>query len=210
MTKDPNVFFHNGGKLGIASWLPPGWYYHMPEVKGASPYGKGCGLHGFKHRREAERARQLTLRHLYWHQLWDAALKNMPGRRKLIPMVIERALPPTSIGDIIKGLAQGKIHRHPDGYVVYEDGHKVHLYGQQNCLTRIMQYTTVRADLKDRHKHRVVLAHNTVYSNWRRGSQPKDKWRRELLKKLAGPKGKKLAIKLLKQQGFDLEKHHYE
>ncbi len=216
----PKVFYHKGGGLQPIPFYERGWYYEVDDVV----WGTKSSINN-RGAYRTERLAQIGLRNhlqrLYWSDIWYSALRNMPYRIELTGPYEEWVPLPkgeTPIPEAIRGLAKGYYQHDSDGKLcLVRKAYDKRRVGHQNCLTRLLKYKSVAGlyEKKDGYScpirvgKRQVIAHNTVYNNARRGSKPKDKWRQDLLVRLAQDDGRQVAAELLKQQGFNLDKYNY-
>lgn len=215
------VFYQSGTRKMNGVNYERGWYY---EVDGIVWGIKSDTIYrsGYRTERLAQIGLRNHLKQMHWSSIWHRALINMPYRISLVgPEVAWTPLlkGKTPVGDLIKGLA--KRYYQYDGVgdlceVIRT--YRVKRFGMQYCLTRIMLFTSVRSIYAPPEPGeysgkkigtKKVIAHNTVFNDMRRGSAPKEKWRRELLERLAQDDGRQVAAQLLKQQGFDLDRYNY-
>lgn len=206
MYEEGPVFWDDGT---TNQYHPAGWYYRAPHYNATNDdvvavWGKKYGpVKGYRTEAAAMRAYHRHMKHREMAKLWKKAWDNMPPRqgKHRIEHWVHR--PDISVPDFIVGNAH-KTHTVQDGKVMelvvmiqpYE-------FGKQQALTRLMAFWTTRNVYENgqRVKKVPVLNHTHTWKCLYDGITPKDPKRLALLRELAAPNGRSVAIAMLKQMG---------
>ncbi len=131
----------------------------------------------------------------YWHKIWKRAYDNMPTRMHVqkLEQWHEQERGATPLPEFIKQSAKGTMRQESDGSI-YKMTVKRHAHrsGAEAALTKLLEYA------KWNRQH--SMAHYAVSNAMARGSRPATAARRELLIKLAGPDGTRIAAEMLSRR----------
>jgi len=132
---------------------------------------------------------------VYWHAVWDRALKNMPHRNSQTHKIwMDQPTGTTPSGEAIRGQAHGTIQ--------IVEGRVQKLvpvrYGQRAALARILGYYVI-------YKGRTQVHSQRMYHELTTCPEPREPAKRKLLLDLAGPNGTEIARKLLARMGTPMK-----